>query len=57
MSEFLSAMSDLFTFLITQVGNIANFFTTTTLGMIILGITLFTIVFKFICFVIDKVQR
>ena len=57
MSDFLSAMSDLFSFLITQIGNISNFFTTSVLGMIILGISLFAIVFKFICFVIDKVKN
>lgn len=44
MSDLISALNSLFTFLFTQMGNLASFFTTNTLGQVILGIVIFSIV-------------
>ena len=44
MTSFLESMSALFTFLFSQMGNFANFFTTTTLGMIIIGLAILTMI-------------
>ena len=44
MSDLITALTSLFTFLFTQMGNLANFFTTNTLGQVILGIVVFSIV-------------
>ena len=56
MADFLTAMTALFTFLITQLGNIATFFVTNTLGQIILGISLFAVVFWFISLIISHIK-
>ena len=57
MADFLTAMTALFTFLITQLGNIATFFVTNTLGQIILGISLFAVVFWFISLIISHIKN
>ena len=54
MSDFISAMSSLFTFVISQLSNIADFFVESTLGQIILGVALFSLIFTLISYVIDK---
>ena len=57
MSDFLTAIGSLFTFLITQLGNVANFFTTTTIGQIILGVALFGIVANLVVLIINKIRN
>ena len=57
MTNLLSAFGDLFTFLIDALGDIANFFTTNTLGILILGIAFFSVAFQFIAYIIDKFKK
>lgn len=56
MSDFITAMSSLFTFLITQLGNIATFFTTNLIGQIILGCALFGLAFDIIYSIIKRIK-
>lgn len=56
MSNLLDALSSVFNFLFTQMGNIASFFTSNLLGQIILGIIIFTIVIELIMIVIAKIK-
>lgn len=44
MNDFISNMSSLFSFLVSQLTSIANFFTTTTLGIILLSLFIFGLV-------------
>lgn len=48
MSDFVSALSTLFSFLFDQLSYVANFFTSNLLGQIILGVTLFYLAFGII---------
>lgn len=57
MSDFVSAMSTLFTFLFTQLGNLSTWFTTTLIGQIILGVILFTFITYVVGFILSKVRR
>lgn len=54
MSDLISLLNTFFTFIITQLGNIANFFTSNTLGIIILAITLFYIIVDVILSFLNK---
>ena len=56
MSDFLSAMSSLFTFLFTQLGNVASFFTTNLLGQIILGVVIFSLVVSLLLAVVNHLR-
>ena len=56
MSDFITAISSLFTFLITQLGNIATFFTSNLIGQIILGCAMFGLAFDIIYSVIRKIK-
>lgn len=56
MSNFLDSMSSLFSFFITQMGNIATFFTSNLLGQIILGCVLLALVVNLLIFIIGKVR-
>ena len=56
MSDLITALSSLFTFLTTQMGTIANFFTTNVIGQIILGVALFSVVFNIITMIIRKIR-
>lgn len=56
MSNFLDALSSLFTFLFTQLGNFANFFTTNVLGQIILGLVLFGVITSLLMYVINRLK-
>lgn len=44
MTSLLDNLVELFTFLFSQLGNIANFFTSNLLGMILLGLVVFSVV-------------
>ena len=57
MSDLITALTTLFTFLTTQMGNIATFFTTNVIGQIILGVALFSVVFNIVVAIINKVHR
>ncbi len=54
MSELITALTALFTFLFSQLTQFANFFTTTTLGQVILGIIIFTLIIKLIVYLINR---
>lgn len=54
MSDFITNMTSLFTFLVSQLSSIANFFTTNTLGIIILSLSIFSIVVNVLLRFINK---
>ena len=54
MSDFLEACGSLFEFLFDQLGNFANFFTSNTLGIIILGLILFSVITSLLTYVINR---
>lgn len=56
MADFISAIGSLFTFLITQMGNIATFFTSNLIGQIILGIAIFSLVLNVVLSFINKMK-
>lgn len=56
MSEFITALSSLFTFLIGQLTSISSFFTDSTLGQIILGIAIFSLVASIIMSFVNKLR-
>lgn len=56
MADLITALGSLFTFLITQMGNIADFFTSNTIGQIILGIAVFYVVFNIVVIIINKLK-
>lgn len=56
MSDLLTAFGSLFTFLFTQMGNFANFFVSNTLGQIILGCVIFSLIITLLMHVIHKVR-
>lgn len=56
MSDLITAFSSLFTFLISALGDIADFFTSNTIGILILGIAVFGLVFTFIINLINKIH-
>lgn len=43
MSDFVSAMGSLFTFLFAQLTNMADFFVESTIGQIIIGLLIFAL--------------
>ena len=57
MTDFLTAMSSLFTFLFTQLGNLTNWFMTSLLGQVILGVTLFTFITYVIGYILANIRR
>lgn len=56
MSDIITALTALFTFLTTQLSNVATFFTTSDLGLLILGISLFVLVVNVVLSVVAKVR-
>lgn len=56
MSDFLTAIGSLFTFLFTQLGNFSSFFTTNVLGQIILGVVLFGVITSLLMFIINRIR-
>lgn len=56
MADLISALTALFTFLTTQMGNIATFFTTNLIGQIILGVAIFSLVFNIVLALINKLR-
>ena len=56
MSTFTSALSDLFSFLIDAMGDIATFFTTNLIGQIILGVALFSVVVRIVTMIVNKIH-
>lgn len=57
MNDLITALTSLFTFLTTQMSNIATFFTSNVIGQIILGVALFSVVFNIVVAIINKVHR
>lgn len=56
MSDLLNNLSSLFTFMFTQMGNFANFFVNNTLGQVILGGVLFSLIIYLLVIVISHVR-
>ena len=56
MSDFINAMSSLFSFFFTQLANFANFFTTNTLGIVILSCILFSLIVYVLTSLISKIK-
>lgn len=56
MSDLISALNTLFTFLFTQLGNFANFFTTNVIGQIIVGIVLFSIITSLLTYILNRMK-
>lgn len=56
MGDIITALTSLFTFLTTQLGNVATFFTTSDLGLLILGISIFVLVVNVVLSLISKVR-
>ncbi len=56
MADLITALGSFFSFIITQMGNVADFFTTSTIGQIILGVGLFALVFNIVVAVINKLK-
>lgn len=57
MQDLLNQFTSLFTFLISGLTTIANFFTTNLIGIIILGIAIFSIVWSFLMDFINRIHR
>ena len=51
MSDLLSAFQTLFPFLFSQLGNFATFFVSNTLGIVILGLVVFSILIYLIMYI------
>ena len=56
MSSLLTNLGLLFDFLLNQMGSLSAFFVSNTLGQIILGLVVFSVVFSFLTYVIKKVK-
>lgn len=54
MADLLTALGSLFTFLFTQLGNFADFFTSNTLGQILLGLIVFSVISSIVMSIIKK---
>ena len=57
MTDLITALTSLFTFLTTQLTNIANFFTTSVIGQLILGVALFSIAVNIVIMIVNKVHK
>lgn len=57
MSDFLTAMGTLFTFLFTQMGACASFFITNTLGQIIFGIVIFSMLVSLFIYIVSNIKK
>lgn len=57
MSSFLSNIRTLFDFLFEILGDVADFFTSNTLGIIVLGLTIFVIVLDVVSIFLDKFRK
>lgn len=57
MSNFINAMSDLFSFLFTQLGNMSTWFLNNLLGQIILGVLIFTFIVSLFGYILSKMRR
>lgn len=56
MSDLITALTSLFSFLISVMGDVADFFVESTIGQLILGIALFSLIVYMIMYIIDKVK-
>ena len=56
MSNFISAMHDLFDFLVDSLTDISNFFTSSTLGIILLGLAVFSLVVSVLTSFLSKMR-
>ena len=56
MSSLITALTSLFSFLISAMGDIADFFTNNLIGQIILGIGLFSVVINIVMIFINKLR-
>lgn len=56
MSSLITALTSLFSFLVSAMGDIADFFTNNLIGQIILGIGLFSVVINIVMIFINKLR-
>ena len=57
MSDLLSNLSTLCTFFINQLSNIANFFLSNTLCLLIIGVAFFSVILSLFTYLLDKFKR
>ena len=57
MSNFINNLRTLFDFLFDVLGDVADFFTSNTLGIIILGFTIFLLVVEVFSIFLDKLHK
>lgn len=57
LSDLISDLRNVISFLISMLTDIASFFTESMLGQLILGIALFGVVFNVIMAVVNKVHK
>lgn len=56
MSELVESLATIFGFLVQQMTSIATFFVTSTLGQVILGVALFSVIIYLIGYVINSIR-
>lgn len=56
MSDFITAITSLFTFLFNQLSAFANFFTSNVLGQIILGLVLFSVITGLLTYLLNRMK-
>lgn len=57
MTNFINNLRTLFEFLFEILGDVADFFTTNTLGIIVLGFTIFVLVLEVVSIFLDKFRK
>lgn len=56
MSDLITALTTLFTFLFNQLGTFASFFITNTLGVVILGLIIFSILVYLLIYILRNLR-
>lgn len=56
MSDLISLLGTLFTFLLNQLSSFANFFTSNTLGIVILGLTIFGLLVNLLVYILHNIR-
>lgn len=56
MSDFITAITSFFTFIWAQLSNFAEFFTETTLGQIILAVSLSGVIVSLVTYIINRLR-
>ena len=56
MASLITALTSLFSFLVSAMGDIADFFTSNLIGQVILGIGLFSVVINIVMIFVNKLR-